>query len=434
MQDLRLLCQPTIAQKRGIELNCSLPKQKNSLSSLVLREGPAAAGVASLPHALRALSALVGLMVWGVAHAQSAVVEVKPGDTFSGIANSLAGSQVSWADVYDKRRTGLKNPNRIEVGMRFELVKVSANKQYLRLLKAGASTAAVVAPAPANPSAPATRAPSGATAPVEAAAPAAVQPAADTLVVGILPFIGATTLMAQYEGMKAYLERLGPQKVRIVLPANFKAFYDGLMTGAFDMAVAAPHFARVAQQDGRMVPLAMYEPRTNAQLVAPADSTLNFPRDLRGKVVAFANPTSLVAMYGQTWLRQQNLELGKDYEVRGARTDMGVGRMLLSGDAVAAVMSNGEFRALPAEEAARLKIVEVVARIPNFVLMGNPRLGNERLARLKAQLLALPADKEDGVTFSKATGISAIVEADEIQLRELDAYVAQTRRVMNPGN
>ncbi len=374
-------------------------------------------------------------LIWGVAQAQPAVVEVKPGDTFSGIATSLVGGQVSWADLYDKRRTGLKNPNRIEVGMRFELVKVSAKKQYLRLLQGSAPTVAAAAPtSPSAPPAPAQRAPTAAPAPVEATAPAAAQPTADTLVVGILPFIGANTLMAQYEGMKAYLERQGPQKVRIVLPANFKAFYDGLMNGAFDVAVAAPHFARVAQQDGRMVPLAMYEPRINAQFVAPADSTLNLPRDARGKVVAFANPTSLVAMYGQTWLRQQNLEMGKDYEVRGARTDMGVGRMLLSGDAVAAVMSNGEFRALPAEEAARLKIVEVVARIPNFVLMGHPRLGNERLARLKAQFLALPADKEDGVTFTKATGVSTIVEADESQLRELDAYVAQTRRVMNPGN
>ena len=45
---------------------------------------------------------------------------------------------------------------------------------------------------------------------------------------------------------------------------------------------------------------------------------------VRGKAVAFANPTSLVAMYGQQWLRQQSLEPGKDYEVKGARTDMGV--------------------------------------------------------------------------------------------------------------
>jgi phosphonate transport system substrate-binding protein len=387
------------------------------------------------------LAAAVGLWMASLAQAQPVVMEVKPGDTFSGIVSGLTNNQTSWQALYDKRLSGLKNPNRVEAGMRFELVKVSATKQYLRLLKGEPALAAAAPTRPATRAAPAPApAPAPTPAPVAVAPPAAAapavaaQPVADTLVVGILPFISSTALMAQYESLKTYLERQGPQKVRIVLPANFKAFYDGLMGGAFDVAVAAPHFARVAQQDQRMVALAMYEPRINAQFVAPADSTLTLPRDVRGKVVAFANPTSLVAMYGQQWLRQQNLEMGKDYEVRGARTDMGVGRLLLSGDAVAAVMSNGEFRALPADESSRLKIVEVVARIPNFVVMGHPRLGPERLARLKAQLLALTADKEDGAAFTKASGVSSIVEADETQLRELDAYVAQTRRVMNPGN
>ncbi len=436
--------------QQGFELNHSLPHQQELACTWPQQTPPSGTVVSTIRSirptrpARRLLAAASALLLTSLAQAQAVVVEVKPGDTFSGVASSVAGNQASWQALYDRRLTGLKNPNRIEAGMRFELVRVSATKQYLRLLKAAPAVAAAAPPSPpTNPPAPASppparapvaAAPAVVVAPPVAAQTVAAQPVADTLVVGILPFINATTLMAQYESLKTYLERQGPQKVRIVLPGSFKAFYDGLMSGAFDVAVAAPHFARVAQQDGRMVALAMYEPRINAQVVAPADSTLSLPRDLRGKAVAFANPTSLVAMYGQQWLRGQNLEMGKDYEVRGARTDMGVGRMLLSGDAAAAVMSNGEFRALPVDESSRLKIVDVVARIPNFVIMGHPRLGNERLAKLKAQWLALPADKEDGAAFSKATGVGGIVDADESQLRELDAYVAQTRRVMNPGN
>jgi phosphonate transport system substrate-binding protein len=422
---------------QGPELKRSLPKQQHSACIRPQHSPQPARHDSGTTRKLRLLAAAAAaVLVTGLVHAQAqpVVAEVKLGDTFSGIASSMAGNQVSWQALYDKRLTGLKNPNRVEVGMRFELVRVSDNKQYLRLLKGASAVAAAPAASPTPAPLPPARTPVAAAPAAVVAPPVAAQPVADTLVVGILPFINATTLMAQYEGLKTYLERQGPQKVRIVLPANFKAFYDGLMSGAFDVAVAAPHFARVAQQDGRMVALAMYEPRINAQVVAAADSTLTLPRDLRGKVVAFANPTSLVAMYGQQWLRQQNLEMGKDYDVRGARTDMGVGRMLLSGDAVAAVMSNGEFRALPPDESARLKIVEVVARIPNFVIMGHPRLGPERLAKLKAQMLALPTDKDDGAAFSKATGVSGIVDADESQLRELDAYVAQTRRVMNPSN
>jgi phosphonate transport system substrate-binding protein len=255
----------------------------------------------------------------------------------------------------------------------------------------------------------------------------------DTLVIGVMPNINATVLMAQYDNLKSYLERSTSQKVRIVVPVSLKAYFEATMKGEYDLAVGAPHFARLAQADARMVPVAMYEPRTNAQFITAVDGPLKSARELRGKAVVFANPQSLVALYGRQWLSQQSLEAGKDYEVKAARTDLGVGRMLLSGDAVAAVMSGSEFRSLPPEEAARLKIVEVFARIPNFVILAHPRLGSERTAKIKAKLQSFLADKTEGMAFAKATGVSGIVDADEATLRELDPFITATRRLMVPS-
>ena len=375
--------------------------------------------------------------LWAQPAGGPASVDVQAGDTFSAIAARYTGQARTWAQLYDAQRSNLPDPNRIYPGMRFELVTDAGGKRYLKLVggpgsKLAAAAPAKVAAAPAPVAAPAPPAP----APAPMSPPpvaAAAAPASDTLVVGVLPNIGAAALMAQYESLKNYLERKGPQKVRIVVPANFKAFYDGMVKGEYDVAVAAPHLARLAQLDANLVPLVIYEPRLAAQFITPMESPLPSPRDAKGKAVAFANPTSLVAMYGQQWLRQQSLEPGKDYEVKGARTDMGVGRMLLSGDAVAAVMSGGEFRALPPEESARLKIVEVFARIPNFIVVAQSRLGSERIAKLKSQWLGFLADKDDGAAFAKAGGLSGIVEVDDAVLRELDPYVAQTRRAMG-GN
>lgn len=384
--------------------------------------------------------------------APAAPIEVVAGDTFAGIAARFTGSARTWGSVYNARLSGLRDPNLIVPGMRFELVSDAGGKRYLRLLgssvanvpaaasvQAAAAPAAPTAPKPAAQPAPAPVAP--APRPVAAAAPVAPVPAAaaadprsDELVVGVLPNIGADALMAQYESLKNYLERLNSHKVRIVVSANFKAFFEGMSRGDYDLSVAAPHFARVAQLDSRLVPLAMYEPRINALFITPIDSTLAAPRELRGKALAFANPQSLVAMYGRQWLQQQSLEPGKDYEVKAARTDVGVGRMLLTGDVAAAIMSNGEFRSIPQDESSRLKIVEIFARIPNFIIVGHPRLGKERLARLKTQLLTFLADKSDGAAFNKAAGISAIVDADDATLRELDPYTALTRRAMGVTN
>jgi phosphonate transport system substrate-binding protein len=264
---------------------------------------------------------------------------------------------------------------------------------------------------------------------------AAPAPAADdTLVIGVLPNIATTALQAQYENLKSWFERTQGTKVRITVPANFKVFFDNTMRGDYDLSVAAPHFARVVQADRGMVPVVMYEPRINALFIGKPDDGINAPADLRGKALGFANPTSLVALYGMQWFRQAGMEPGKDFEVRGARTDMGVGRMLLTGEVSGAIMSNGEFRALPQDEAARLRTVEAFARIPNFIIVAHPRLGAARIGRLKTQFKAFISDKDEGAAFVKATGITGMVDADDSVLRELDPYIAPTRRAMGVTN
>ena len=392
------------------------------------------AGMRGLLKGAVLLAAAVAATAVGAQSAAPTIIEVHAGETFAGIAARYTGSPATWRKVYQAQLSNLPNPNVISVGMRFELVSAPDRSQYLRLIPARTVQAgATLRQTPVPAASTAAEMPTSAAAAVTPApAPAPAQ--TNELVIGVLPNIAAAQLAPPYEHMRLYLERGGEAKVRIVIPANFKAFFDATMRGDYDLAVAAPNLARVAQADRSMLPLVVYEPRINALFVTTLDSTITGPRDVRERAVAFANPTSLVALYGQQWLRQQSLEPGKDYEVKAARTDLGVGRMLLGGDAVAAIMSNGEFRSLPPEESARLKIVDIFARIPNFIVLAHPRLERDRAARLKAQLKAFIADKEDGVAFGQATGISNMAEPDEAQLRELDAFTPATRRAMGYAN
>lgn len=364
----------------------------------------------------------------GVASAQpSQTIEVRAGDTFASMAAPFAGSAKSWRKLYRADLTGLANPNLVVPGMRFELVSDANGQKYLRLIGAAGAAAPQVAKAPVAPAVKVqVTQPSATAAPV----PTVAARSEGTLVIGVLPNVASSILESQYEHMKRYIERVSGNKVSIVVPPNFKAMFDNTMNGDYDIAITAPHFARVAQADRNLVPLGMYEPRINALFVAPIETTITKASEVRGKAVAFANPTSLVAMFGQQWLRGQSLEAGKDYEVRAARTDMGVGRALLTGEAVAAIMSNGEFRSLPQNESTRLKIVEVFTTIPNFVIVAHPRLGRERQAAIRGHLKAFFNDKEDGAAFINATGLKGIVDADEALLRELDAHTAATRQIM----
>jgi phosphonate transport system substrate-binding protein len=391
-----------------------------------------------------AAGALATLALGGAA---AETIVVQAGDTFSAIAARFTGDARSWRKVFDVERSGIPDPNVLLVGQRLELVE-AGGMRYLKLVGGApvriaaaaapkaAPAAATPAPTPSPTNAP-TPTPVPAPAPRVAAASPAAAPAAPSapaeardLVIGLLPNIAPTTLLTQYESLKRFLERSGEHKVRLVVPANFKAFFDATTAGEYDIAIGAPHLQRVAQLDKGLVPLGMYEPRIGALLVTTAERGVTSPREITGLPVAFANPQSLVAMYGQHWLRSLGLEPGRDYEIKGARSDMSAGRLMLTGEAVAGIMSNGEFRALPADESARLKVVEVFARIPNFILLAHPRLDRDRQARLRTQLRAFFADADDGAAFIRATGLSGIADTDEATLRELDPFNAATRRAM----
>src|SRR5688572_21246575 len=72
----------------------------------------------------RAALAPLLLAAAGAASAQPstpAVIEVQPGDTFSGIAARHTGDARTWRSLYRADLSNLPNPNRIAVGMRLEL-------------------------------------------------------------------------------------------------------------------------------------------------------------------------------------------------------------------------------------------------------------------------------------------------------------------------
>lgn len=61
--------------------------------------------------------------------------EVHQGDTFSGITARFTGDPSMWRKFYDRRLSGLDDPNLIYPGTWFELVRERGRHPYLRVLK-----------------------------------------------------------------------------------------------------------------------------------------------------------------------------------------------------------------------------------------------------------------------------------------------------------
>lgn len=256
--------------------------------------------------------------------------------------------------------------------------------------------------------------------------------AGEPLVLAVAPQLPSAGGGAAYEALRRYLARLNPQRrPQLLLPASARGFYGLLQRGDCDIALAPAHLARLAQADGPLLPVLVAEPRLDALLVSAVDSGLAGPQGLRrNAVLATPGPSALITLHGLQWLGDMGLVQGKDFQLRPLRTDLGLARAVLAGDATAAWLTSAEFRALPVDERARLRIVATFARLPNLVVMAHPRLGMEGLLRLKQQLKALWSDPDAGASLARSTGLTGLAEPDDSAWRELEPFLAPTRQAL----
>lgn len=243
---------------------------------------------------------------------------------------------------------------------------------------------------------------------------------------GVLPNLSARVIFAQYQPMRSYLEAALAEPVEVQTAPDFKAFHARTRAGDYDLVVTAANLARLAQVDHQWVPVAMYEPPIPGVLVRAKGASPGGPAALKGKKLALANPQSLVALRGYAWLAEQGVKKDTDYTPILARNDDSLGTLLGSADTPYAMMSMGEFRAIPEGTRAGLEIETEFARVPGFVLMHAPAMAPERAARLRGALLRM-GDAALGKSFFEMSGFRAIRALQAQEMDGLDPYLAATR-------
>lgn len=262
------------------------------------------------------------------------------------------------------------------------------------------------------------------------AAPAAAQgtPTSDRVLrIGVLPNISARVLFANYEPFVRYIERTNGRPSELATAPNFKAFHENTVRGDYDLVITAANLGRVAELQGGLVSIAVYEPSIIALAITAKDRPLKSINDLRGKTVALSNPQSLVALAGHGWLRAGGLLEGKDYKTLHTPNDDSLGLALRSGETPLAIMSTPEFRQIGEDVKKDLTIFESFATVPGFFVLTKTKERGGDPEAMKNHLAAFAASKE-GQQFFGTTGLKAIRPITDADRASVDPYVDPTRR------
>jgi phosphonate transport system substrate-binding protein len=252
--------------------------------------------------------------------------------------------------------------------------------------------------------------------------------------IGLLPNLSARVLMTQYQPLRDFLARELKRPVQTSSAADWTTFQQRTVALEYDMVVTGAHLARLAQIDRGLVPLVSYVPDIKGLLVCAAAKPIQQLSDLRGQTLVLSNPQSLVSLRGLQWLAENGLQQGKDFRTSRTPTDDSVGSVVLRGDAIAAMLSGGEFRALPEPIKAQLQLINTFAEVPGFVAMASPKMAAADVVSLRAKLLQFAQSSDEGKAFFAATGFSGMREVPAQLMESLDPYVAATRRLLGQSS
>jgi len=226
--------------------------------------------------------------------------------------------------------------------------------------------------------------------------------------IGLLPTNATLSLLRLYDPLRSFLQSRLDQRVELYTAANFRSSFADVKSGAFDVLVTASHFGVVAVDMG-YVPLVRYKAELRPLIVVPKGSLLNEGAQLRGKKVLTANRLAALSVVTETWLESRyGMTAGRDYQLIDASSHATAIRAVGMGDADAAISSRSALAQVPEEVRKRVDSFEASIAVPHQFTLVHPRLGEQRIAALRAALAAFP-DSEEGQRFFAASGFQGYV-------------------------
>jgi phosphonate transport system substrate-binding protein len=252
------------------------------------------------------------------------------------------------------------------------------------------------------------------------------------LQLGVLPNVSARVLLQQYEPMLRHLQKTLGRPVQFSSAPNWSSFYRRAGHEEFDIVIAASNVARLIQTDFAYRPILALHPKVPALFVTLSSTNGSVTDILRGQQLVLANPASLVALEGLSWLRSQGLQANQDYQTLTVRSEDSVGNTLIRGEAAGGILSLGELRQHPPNVRDQLKVHSAFKEVAGFVVLVSPALPASTQQRIRQQLLSFAQDKTDGAAFFASSGFKDIVPIQETDLIALDAFVDATRTALRP--
>jgi phosphonate transport system substrate-binding protein len=243
------------------------------------------------------------------------------------------------------------------------------------------------------------------------------------MVLGVYPYLTPTQVVEQFAPLKEYIAKTLGQPVTMVSAPDFASFIERTRKGEYDVVFTAPHMGRLAEKRDGYARVAQTGYRIVVALVCRKDAPIQGREDLKGRSVAVGSRMSITYQVVDHALREKGLALDGSVRVVETASFSNVMQATLRGEADVGAVPTAVLDNVPAEQREQVREIFRSRPAPGGLVMAHPRIGREKLERLRAALAAFHAS-EGGREFFGRSRLVDFRPIDDATMKQIDPYVA----------
>lgn len=257
-----------------------------------------------------------------------------------------------------------------------------------------------------------------------------------TIKMGFVPLKNSEKLIEDITPIADYLSEKMGVKVEAFTASSYIGVVEGIGSGSVDFGIIPPFSSLLAQKQSGAEAILTTKGKTGksgyySELYVRKDSNINSLDDVRGKKIAFVDPSSSSGyIYPGAILAQNGIDINKDvtYQFSGGH-DKSL-QLLLNKD----VDVIGTFDGVPEKyvkdfpnAVSDTKILKTSDLIPGIMVTTSSKMDKELQKKLKQALLDMEKDEKMKQLFLKLFNISGFEEVDKTSYENVE----KTAKLMN---
>ncbi len=218
----------------------------------------------------------------------------------------------------------------------------------------------------------------------------------DRLVLGIMPSLPPTKLYTKFRPLADYLTRKTGKEVVISTAPNFQEYIIRLQKGEYELILPnAYQYIMVSKYQGYIPLVKVKGIPYKGLIVVRKDSGINNISDLKGKKIAYADPTALYAtMQVKVYLKEHGIDSENDMQESFAASQdsviLGVYQKLFD----AAGTWPEAFDAMSGDTRTQLKVLAETETLPSRPVAVRADIPQEMAEKVKSALINMMSDPE----------------------------------------